>query len=106
MCNVEFKSEMIGPIQEFEKYLHGKKLNDFRERCQFIYSIVEIYDVLISDVVFYKNPYLFTLKGEDFKDTVLVKVEGNKGYLIVTNKKTKEIRKAILNFSTKRYLML
>lgn len=107
MYNLTFNLAMVEPIEIFKGRLSGKPLQEFTKRCELIQTVVGHYQMNVTTVAFYKNPYLFELvNGETETNKVAVQTRGNKASVEIVNQVTGEKRVAVINFSTMRYLML
>lgn len=106
MQNLKFNKSMISSIEDFKKYLSPKQIRQFEERLNLIEFATESYGIKPDKVVFYKNPYLFTLEGQSEYTYIMCKTEANKCFITVVNESLGREEKCILNFTTKRYLRL
>lgn len=108
MKNIKFEQNMISDIRVFKRELEErcqiKQIIEINKRYDLIQTVAKLYDMEINTVVFYKNPFLFTMKDTYGKDEIKARVEGNKCFIEVN--RNNEIKKSIINFTTKRYLML
>lgn len=110
MQDIKFNKTMISTIQDFKEFLKDreqyKQIAEMDRRYILINMVAKLYTTKINTIIFYKNPYLFTMKEEYDDKNIVATIEGNKCLFQILDKSDKIIERCLINFTTKRYLMM